>query len=112
MRWMSVLVVLVACDDPKVQPDAAPMVDTPMADAAIDADPNKPMTLMDTGLCVDAACTQIASGIHAYTPRWELYSDGATKRRWIYLPAGAKITTTNNDHWEFPVGTKLWKEFT
>ncbi len=109
MRWMPLLVVVVACGDPAAQPDAA------TSDAAIDArvvDPKNPPTLADTGLCVDAACTQIAPGIKAYKPRWELWSDGATKKRWIYLPPGTQIDTSNMDFWQFPVGTKLWKEFT
>ncbi|HEY5923361.1 MAG TPA: hypothetical protein VIV11_16895 [Kofleriaceae bacterium] len=113
MRWMPLVVVLLACGDPKDKPDAAQTPDTPpMVDAPIDADPNNPMTLMDTGLCVDAACMQIAPGIKAYKPQFELYSDGATKKRWIYLPPSTQINTSNMDFWEFPVGTKLWKEFT
>jgi hypothetical protein len=40
-----------------------------------------------------------------------LWDDTATKRRWIYLPPGTKIDTTDMDHWIFPVGTKIWKEF-
>lgn len=93
-------------------PDAA--VDTVGADEMmIDAlDPNMPETLAATGLCVDAACTQIAPGIYPFTPRYELYSDTATKKRWIYLPPDTQINTANMDAWEFPVGTKLWKEFT
>lgn len=110
VRWMPVLVVLVACGDPKAQPDAA--TEPPMQDAPVDADPNNPPTLMDTGLCVDPACTEIAPGVRPYRPRWELYSDGATKKRWIYLPPDTQIDTSNMDFWQFPVGTKLWKEFT
>src|SRR5262245_27296145 len=97
MRWMPLLVLLVACGGPKAQSDAA------MADAPSDADPKNPPTLMDTGLCVDAACTQIAAGIKTYKPRWELYSDGATKKRWIYLPPGTQIDTSDPDYWQFPV---------
>ncbi|HSN28063.1 MAG TPA: hypothetical protein VLT45_17365, partial [Kofleriaceae bacterium] len=98
-------------------PDAPSMItiDAPAdvaIDAPIDANPYMPATLFDTGLCVDRACTQINSGISAYTPSFGLWSDGATKRRWIQLPPGAQIDTTDPDHWEFPVGTKLWKEFT
>jgi hypothetical protein len=29
----------------------------------------------------------------------------------VYLPEGATIDTTNVDAWEFPVGTRFWKEF-
>jgi hypothetical protein len=112
MRWMPLVVVLGACGDPKVQPDARDIDSATPIDVGVDADPNNPPTLMDTGLCVDAACTQISAGIKAYKPQFELYSDGASKRRWIYLPPGTQIDTTDMDFWQFPVGTKLWKEFT
>ena len=46
-----------------------------------------------------------------YRPQYPLYSDGASKRRWIYLPAGQKIDTTDLDNWAFPVGTITLKEF-
>lgn len=115
MRWKPVLLAasLGACGDGHAKPDA-PAVDTPMIDAAaaIDANPNMPATLMDTGLCLDAACMQIAPDVKAYTPRWQLWSDGATKKRWIYLPPGTQIDTSDMDFWQFPVGTKIWKEFT
>ncbi|WP_440904254.1 hypothetical protein ACMZOO_15680 [Catenovulum sp. SX2] len=47
----------------------------------------------------------------AYSPQYPLWTDGAKKRRWIYLPRGKKIDTSNPDQWVFPIGTKLWKEF-
>jgi hypothetical protein len=40
-----------------------------------------------------------------------LWSDGAAKRRWIWLPAGTSIDARDPDAWNFPPGTKLWKEF-
>ncbi len=89
-------------DGPPAPPDA-PMVGP-------DAGP--PQTLLETGLCVDAACTTISPGIQPFAPRWTLWSDGATKRRWIYLPPGTQIDTTDMNNWHFPQGTKLWKEFT
>lgn len=46
-----------------------------------------------------------------FTPQYPLWSDGATKRRWISLPGGASIDGSHPAAWEFPVGTKLWKEF-
>jgi hypothetical protein len=61
---------------------------------------------------MDAGCTQINPAAIPYRPQFELWSDGATKRRWIQLPAGQKIDTSNMDVWQFPVGTKIWKEFT
>jgi hypothetical protein len=78
-------------------------------DAAPDAGPVD--TLLATGLCVDAACAQISPGVREYEPRFPLWDDGADKRRWIYLPPGARIDTTDMSRWRFPVGTKVWKEF-
>ena len=47
----------------------------------------------------------------AFAPQYPLWSDGTSKRRWIYLPPGAAIDASRVDAWEFPVGTRLWKEF-
>ena len=46
-----------------------------------------------------------------YEPDYPLWSDGVQKRRWLILPQGERIDTSDMDHWEFPVGTKLFKEF-
>jgi hypothetical protein len=97
----------VACGDNRAVPPDAP-IEAP-ADAPPDADPLA--ALATTGLCVDAACTQISPDVREYEPRFGLYADGATKRRWLYLPPGTKIDTTDMDHWTFPVGTRIWKEF-
>jgi cytochrome c553 len=40
-----------------------------------------------------------------------LWSDGATKRRWVRLPEGSMINVADLASWELPVGTKFWKEF-
>jgi hypothetical protein len=44
-------------------------------------------------------------------PRYPLWSDGADKDRYIYIPKCSTIDTSDMDHWEFPVGTRLWKTF-
>ncbi len=46
-----------------------------------------------------------------FTPQYPLWSDGAVKRRWVRLPDGATIDTRDVNHWDFPVGTRFWKEF-
>ena len=56
------------------------------------------------------------TGIHGadvreFRPQFELWSDGARKRRFIALPEGGRIDTSDMDNWGFPVGTRLWKEF-
>lgn len=51
------------------------------------------------------------SGVRAFSPQYPLWSDGAAKRRWVYLPAGTTIDVSDPDRWVFPDGTKFWKEF-
>ena len=46
-----------------------------------------------------------------FSPQYPLWSDGATKRRWVRLPAGSQINVADLEKWELPVGTKFWKEF-
>jgi hypothetical protein len=77
-----------------------------------DAGPGLPTSLDETGLYSDFGNETLANGIVEFTPRFTLYSDGATKRRFLYLPPGTTIDTSNMDAWVFPVGTKAWKEFT
>lgn len=74
--------------------------------------PNGPASLLSrTGLYTEDV-EELAPGVVAFTPRFPLYSDGATKRRWLLLPEDTPIDTSDGDYWIFPVGTKLWKEFT
>lgn len=70
-----------------------------------------PLRLSDTGLYANIATGELAPGVLAYTPQFELWSDGAQKQRWILLPAGQQIDTSNMDEWLFPEGTKVWKQF-
>lgn len=70
-----------------------------------------PTRLSHTGLFADVASRTLAAGVRPYRPEFELWSDGATKQRWIYMPPGETIDTQDMDDWRFPVGTKLWKEF-
>lgn len=94
--------------------DTTPPLDAPVH---IDAGPtSQPATgdgtrLSQQGVYGDFATRYIPSDAVTYTPRWELWTDGATKRRWILLPPGGRIDNTNQDHWKFPVGTRLVKEF-
>jgi hypothetical protein len=69
-----------------------------------------PERLSQTGLWANAASRTIAKSVLAYRPSFELWADGATKRRWVQLPGGGVINTDDMDSWAFPVGTKFWKE--
>jgi hypothetical protein len=66
-------------------------------------EPPLPQHLRDTGFG--------APGAIAFTPQYPLWSDGAAKRRWLALPPGRAIDARQPDAWQFPPGTKLWKEF-
>jgi len=90
-----------ACDDNRTCPAADQL--------RVDELPEK---LSDTGLFADIARDQLAPGVLPYRPQFELWSDGAAKRRWMLLPPGTQIDTRDMDSWVFPAGTKFWKEFT
>jgi hypothetical protein len=100
-------VLAVACGGGGGDPDGGGVID---ADVSVDADPLDPMTLEETGLYQDFQNEVLADGVRSFTPRWHLWSDAATKRRWIQLPDD--IDSSDMDYWTYPVGTKAWKEFT
>ena len=70
-----------------------------------------PASLRETGLYSDWDKRVVDPRNLAYAPQYPLWTDGAAKQRWIRIPAGTSIDATNADDWKFPVGTKLWKEF-
>lgn len=73
--------------------------------------PVAPATLAETGLYADWASKRVAADVVAYAPQYPLWTDGAAKRRWLRLPPGTAIDGRDPDNWQFPVGTRLWKEF-
>ena len=76
---------------------------------AAQPEPCAPARLSDTGLF--AANGSVAPGVRPYSPQYPLWTDGAKKARWIYLPPGTAIDTAGAADWAFPVGTRFWKEF-
>ena len=73
------------------------------------ADAVPPLRLADTGL-------YDASGLvdprnRAFAPQYPLWTDGMTKRRWAFVPAGSAIDASDEHQWRFPAGTRFWKEF-
>ncbi|HYD79921.1 MAG TPA: hypothetical protein VEC06_08930 [Paucimonas sp.] len=46
-----------------------------------------------------------------FSPQYPLWTDGAQKQRWLYLPPGSFIDASKPDAWSFPAGTRLWKQF-
>ena len=91
--------------------------DAEVANAADAADPCAdagvpPTTLACTGLYSDFATLTLSPNAQPYAPAVPLWSDGATKERWIELPPGQQIDVSDPNEWTFPVGTKLFKQFT
>jgi hypothetical protein len=74
--------------------------------------PVAPRFLSQTGLYSDAVKLTIDRRNRTFSPQYPLWSDGATKRRWVRLPEGSRIDIADLGRWELPVGTKFWKEFT
>lgn len=111
-----------ACSSADTTEPAAPIADAgdeehvrpkpPDDDDAGDRGPTTgPMLLSETGLYADFASRTLAKDLFAFAPRYEFWADGATKSRYLYLPPGTKIDTSNIDNFTFPVGTKVFKEF-
>jgi hypothetical protein len=77
----------------------------------------QPATLAETGLFAAASSSapgslpQVAAYVRLYEPKYGLWADGFGKDRYVYVPACATIDTRDMDHWQFPVGTRLWKHF-
>ena len=74
------------------------------------ASPSVPDRLSDTGLYLPGSST-VDPRNRPFAPQYPLWTDGAAKHRWVNLPAATRIDTRNVDRWVFPVGTRLWKEF-
>ncbi len=70
-----------------------------------------PPNLRETGLYADFETLKVDKSHLGFSPQYPLWTDGAAKRRWISLPPGTAIDASDPDAWSFPVGTRLWKEF-
>lgn len=92
-RLALALITVAACDAPYDVCD-------PPDPAAIAGAPRR---LSETGID--------GPDVVGFEPRFALWSDGAEKQRWIRLPPGAEVDRTDPDDWRFPVGTRLWKQF-
>ena len=70
-----------------------------------------PKRLSCTGLYTDIGKRSVARGVEPYVPGARLWSDGLNKVRYIFLPPGSSIDAAQPNAWDFPVGTRFWKEF-
>ena len=89
---------------PNREPAAAASVPAPLLEPL-------PERLSQTGLYVAGSTDVIDPRNLPYAPQYPLWTDGATKRRWVQLPEGQRIDASDPDHFVFPVGTRFFKEF-
>ncbi|MXP47086.1 hypothetical protein GRI43_06750 [Altererythrobacter luteolus] len=72
---------------------------------------NLPRSLSDFAFFVDSSRQIPSAGVTPYRLNTPLYSDGAEKLRFVYLPAGTKMRANGAGLLEFPVGAALIKTF-
>ncbi|MGX7952008.1 SO2930 family diheme c-type cytochrome [Tsuneonella sp. HG249] len=80
------------------------------SDAAI-AGSAMPATLAEFGFFADPARQVPSQGVVPYRLNTPLYSDGAEKLRFVYVPPGKQTVSAGDGLLEFPVGTALIKTF-
>jgi uncharacterized repeat protein (TIGR03806 family) len=70
-----------------------------------------PRALSEFGFFADAKGQEPASNVHPYALNTPLWSDGADKLRFIYLPEGTQMTANADGLLQFPVGAAIIKTF-
>jgi len=70
-----------------------------------------PSELRCTGLYSSWEERELRCGVRPYAPSYELWADGAAKQRYVWLPPGTTIDVSDPDEFQYPVGTRFWKEF-
>ncbi len=82
----------------------------PVNDAAIRGDAF-PKSLSDYAFFQDAREQHPSARVHPYALNTPLWSDGAEKLRFIYLPDGSQLTADGEGLLQFPVGAAIIKTF-
>jgi hypothetical protein len=103
--WPAAAATALACSSSKDTTPADPPPD------CTEHDGTPPVDLQCSGLYSDWKTKTLSPDVKEFSPAIELFVDGAEKTRWLYLPPGSKIDTSDMDEWKFPAGTKVWKEF-
>jgi uncharacterized repeat protein (TIGR03806 family) len=79
-------------------------------DAAV-AGTAMPRALSEFGFFADAKAQRPVWGVQAYALNTPLWSDGADKLRFIYLPEGTQLVADGEGLLQFPVGAAIIKTF-
>lgn len=88
---------------------ALPALAAPSAEAILAETP--PKLLSEFGFFDDLAGQKPAAGVTPFAPVTPLFSDGATKLRFVYMPAGEAAQYDPVEAFVFPVGSALVKTF-
>jgi uncharacterized repeat protein (TIGR03806 family) len=91
-------------------PNAAAQAPLPVNDRAIMAE-RPPELLSAYRLFRDAGAREPNARVTPYDLNTPLWSDGALKFRYVYMPQGAQARYSADDVFDFPVGTVLVKTF-
>jgi uncharacterized repeat protein (TIGR03806 family) len=78
-------------------------------DAILAAAP--PRQLSEFGVFADMRAQKPAEGVIPFALNTPLFSDGALKNRFVYVPEGQAATYDDTEAFDFPVGTALIKTF-
>jgi uncharacterized repeat protein (TIGR03806 family) len=70
-----------------------------------------PKLLSETGIFASLRSLEPVAGIVPYEVNSPLWSDGASKRRWMALPENRQIGFSARGDWSFPAGTLFIKHF-
>ena len=106
--WRNGIRVFSALGLAALLPSAAPPAS--VSNAAITASAF-PATLAEFGFFADAGASRPAAGVVAYRLNTPLWSDGAEKLRFLYLPPGVKAKAGGEGLLDLPVGAALIKTF-
>jgi uncharacterized repeat protein (TIGR03806 family) len=72
---------------------------------------NAPRWLSETGIFRDLSLLEPQPSLIAYSVQSPLWSDGASKQRWLALPEGERAEFAPSGPWEFPEGSVFVKHF-
>jgi len=70
-----------------------------------------PEKFSELGLFIDLKNLNPAEGVLPYNVYFPLWSDGAAKSRWVFIPKDKKIDFDENLIWQLPEGSILAKQF-
>lgn len=101
----------VGCSSHASTSTAPPTLETSIDSSCVLPESGLPSDVFCTGLYTGHDASKISEAVMPYTPGVTLWSDGAEKHRYLYVPPTSQIDSSNIDAWKFPVGTRAWKEF-